>query len=263
MRLSNGNWNDEVVDHVPSSQTPEVRAHDESVLNAAMAAYVLDYYGQMLGYTGDTAGADDARARAEAQRQAVRAQWAGSWFRRAWLGKQLGWVGADHLWLEPQPWAIVSGSASAEQRGRLARAFDELTRKPSPIGALVQSKGDDEIDTSIGTFTNGGVWPQASAISWLRLVRVVPDSCQIVSRRAVSYNTARQSKGRYEALPRGWILSMASRVWYAVALPSSNAGAAFGGIFNRMDAEKEYPRKNSYACTFIFGCTPRIHSCGK
>jgi hypothetical protein len=160
MRLSNGDWNDEVVvDHVPSSQTSEVRAHGESVLNAAMAAYVLDYYGQMLGYTGDTAGADDARARAEAQRQAVRAQWAGSWFRRAWLGKQLGWVGVDHVWLEPQPWAIVGGSASPEQRGRLVRALDELTRKPSPIGALLQSKGDDEIDTPIGTFTNGGVWP--------------------------------------------------------------------------------------------------------
>ena len=159
MRLSNGDWNDEVVvNHVTPAQTPEVRAQGESVLNAAMAAYVMDYYGQMLRYA-DEAGADDARGRAEAQREAVRAQWAGEWFRRAWLGKELGWVGADHVWLEPQPWAIIGGSASADQRARLVRALDELTRKPSPIGALLQNKGDDTIETPTGTFTNGGVWP--------------------------------------------------------------------------------------------------------
>ena len=49
MRLSNGDWNDEVVvGHVPPAQSEEVRQHGESVLNAAMACYVLDYYARML-----------------------------------------------------------------------------------------------------------------------------------------------------------------------------------------------------------------------
>lgn len=160
MRLSNGDWNDEVVvGHVPPAQFGEVRQHGESVLNAAMAGYVLDYYGKMLSFLGDSNGAGAARAKAEAQRQAVRAQWVGSWFRRAWLGQKLGWIGEDHVWLEPQPWAIIGGAATPEQRAQLVKALDELVRKPSPIGALLQNKGEDTMGTPTGTMTNGGVWP--------------------------------------------------------------------------------------------------------
>jgi Glycosyl hydrolase 36 superfamily, catalytic domain len=160
MRLSNGDWNDEVVvGHVPPEQFGEVRQHGESVLNAAMASYVLDYYGRLLSYIGDARSAGEARAKAEGQRQAVRAQWAGSWFRRAWLGQQLGWIGEDHVWLEPQPWAVIGGAATVDQRERLVKALDELLRKPSPIGALLQNKGEDTMGTPTGTMTNGGIWP--------------------------------------------------------------------------------------------------------
>jgi Glycosyl hydrolase 36 superfamily, catalytic domain len=113
----------------------------------------------MLSFVGDKHEAGAAQAKAEAQRQAVRAQWAGSWFRRAWLGQKLGWIGEDHVWLEPQPWAIISGAATSEQRAQLVKALDELVRKPSPIGALLQNKGEDTMGTPTGTMTNGGVWP--------------------------------------------------------------------------------------------------------
>jgi len=160
MRLSNGDWNDEVVvGHVPPEQFGEVRQHGESVLNAAMAGYVLADYGKMLSFAGNRNAADAALAKAEAQREAVRAQWAGSWFRRAWLGQKLGWIGEDHVWLEPQPWAIIGGAATPEQRTQLVKALDELVRKPSPIGALLQNKGEDTMGTPSGTMTNGGVWP--------------------------------------------------------------------------------------------------------
>jgi len=160
MRLSNGDWNDEVVvGHVPPAQFAEVRQHGESVLNAAMASYVLDQYARLLAYIDDAKAAGEARAKAEAQRQAVRAQWAGSWFRRAWLGQQLGWIGEDHVWLEPQPWAVIGGAATPDQRQRLVKALDELVRQPSPIGALLQNKGEDTMGTPAGTMTNGGIWP--------------------------------------------------------------------------------------------------------
>jgi cellobiose phosphorylase len=136
-RLSNGDWNDEVVvGHVPPALAEEVRRQGESVLNAAMASYVLHDYGRLLTYLGDANGADEAREKAETQRRAVRAQWAGRWFRRAWLGPQLGWIGEDHVWLEPQPWAIIGGGANLDQRKNLVAALDELVRKPSPIGGL-------------------------------------------------------------------------------------------------------------------------------
>jgi hypothetical protein len=160
MRLSNGDWNDDiVVGHVPQAQAAEVRQHGESVLNAAMACYVLDHYARLLNYIGDTKAADEARAKAEAQRKAVRAYWAGRWFRRAWLGQQLGWIGEDHLWLEPQPWAIIGGAATPEQRKTLVTALDELVRKPSPIGAMLENQGDPAMASPAGVLTNGGVWP--------------------------------------------------------------------------------------------------------
>src|SRR5579862_1511787 len=160
MRLSNGDWNDDiVVGHVPQALADEVRRDGESVLNAAMAGYVLDYYARLLTYLGDTKAAGEAHARAEAQRQAVRALWQGRWFRRAWLGQHLGWIGEDQLWLEPQPWAILGGAATPEQNKILVVALDELVRKPSPIGAMLESHGDPAMASPFGVLTNGGVWP--------------------------------------------------------------------------------------------------------
>jgi hypothetical protein len=165
MRLSNGDWNDEVVvfrsatASAASAGEGEVRQQAESVLNAAMASYVLDYYARMLAYVGETKDADQACAKAEAQRVAVRECWQGRWFRRAWLGPQLGWLGEDHVWLEPQPWSIIGGAATPDQRKRLVTSLNELVRKPSPIGAMVQSKGDSTMSSQVGTMTNGGVWP--------------------------------------------------------------------------------------------------------
>jgi Glycosyl hydrolase 36 superfamily, catalytic domain/Glycosyltransferase family 36 len=160
MRLSNGDWNDDVVvGHVPQALADEVRKEGESVLNAAMACYVLDYYSRLLTYDGDKKAADEARAKAEGQRQAVRAYWAGRWFRRAWLGSHLGWIGEDQVWLEPQPWAIIGGAATLDQRKTLVAALDELVRKPSPIGAMLLSQGDSAMASPAGVLTNGGVWP--------------------------------------------------------------------------------------------------------
>jgi hypothetical protein len=160
MRLSNGDWNDDVVvGHVPRALAEEVRRQGESVLNAAMACYVLEHYARLLAYVGDTQTAEQARAKAEGQRRAVREYWAGRWFRRAWLGPHIGWIGEDHVWLEPQPWAIIGGAATAEQRKILVSALDEFVRKPSPIGALLQNPGDPTMRTPVGTLTNGGIWP--------------------------------------------------------------------------------------------------------
>ena len=52
---------------------------------------------------------------AASQREALRSQaWNGSWFSRAWVDEQEGWVGTaadDRLCLEPQSWAMLGGAA--------------------------------------------------------------------------------------------------------------------------------------------------------
>jgi hypothetical protein len=160
MRLSNGDWNDGVVvGNISSELHAEIREHGESVLNAAMACYVLDHYGRLLTFSGESKLAAEAQAKAEAQRHAVRDQWAGAWFRRAWLGAQLGWTGEKQVWLEPQPWAIIGGAATPEQSAKLVDTLDRLVRKPSPIGAMLHSERMAQMGMAPGMLTNGGIWP--------------------------------------------------------------------------------------------------------
>jgi hypothetical protein len=159
MRLFNGDWNDSiVVNRLTPAQVSEVMQQGESVLNSAMAAYVLNYYATMLEYTSDPELAKEARTKAEAQRQAVRRQWTGRWFRRAWLGEELGWSGEKQMWLEPQPWSLIGGSATPEQVNTVVAAIDELMRKPSLIGAPLLSQPDPTMHNEAGVGTNGGVF---------------------------------------------------------------------------------------------------------
>ena len=85
-------------------------------------------------------------------------QWNGSWFRREYLAQDLGWVGDDALWLEPQPWAILGGAA-AEHQSALVHSIDKMVRRPSPIGAMLSSQSVPQFPSAPGNLTNAGVWP--------------------------------------------------------------------------------------------------------
>jgi hypothetical protein len=163
MRMLTGDFNDTVVDgRVPKDLLDEAYVRGESVLNAAMATYVLDYYARMLAYIGDAGSAGEARAKAEAQRKALRENWSGQWFRRAWLGPHSGWIGEKRLWLEPQPWAIIGGAASAEQRRTLIATLNELVRRPSPIGAVMMNEGEPILGKEAGVPDDGGISPSVN-----------------------------------------------------------------------------------------------------
>lgn len=160
MRLSNGDWNDgAVVGFVPKDQHEDVRLHGESTLNAAFATYALDLYARMLRQVGNHGIAAEVHAWAEGQRNAVREQWVGKWFRRGWLSEALGWIGEKEMWLEPQPWAIIGGAATPQQTEELVKNIDKLVRKPSPIGAMLMSQSLKQIESAPGDLTNAAVWP--------------------------------------------------------------------------------------------------------
>jgi hypothetical protein len=159
-RISNGDWNDGVVlGHFSQEKHDEITKSGESVLNAAMASYTLKVFGEMLKYIGDNENSEKALKYAENQRNSVQAQWNGEWFKRAWLTKDIGWIGEDLLWLEPQPWAIIGGAVEFKQTKILVKSIDRLLRAPSKIGAKLMSKGIESIDREIGMRVNGGVWP--------------------------------------------------------------------------------------------------------
>jgi hypothetical protein len=166
MRMLQDDWNDALVTAwVPQADVKECVEKGESVLNSAMAAYVFDYYVRMLIYAGSEERATSPiRVMAEQHRAAVRGQWTGKWFRRAWLGRDMGWLGEKCMWIEPQPWALIAKITNAEQTKSLVQSIDEQLRRPSPIGAIQLTPGPDQEThgvwkTEPGTSVNGGVWP--------------------------------------------------------------------------------------------------------
>lgn len=174
MRMLQDDWNDALVTAwVPPADMKECLEQGESVLNSAMAAYVFDYYAHMLTYTGEQDGVTSPiRVTAEQHRAAVRGQWAGKWFRRAWLGADMGWLGEKCMWLEPQPWTLIGNITDPEQTKTLVQNLDEQLRRPSPIGAMQLTPGPDQEThgvwkTEPGTSVNGGVWPsQNQTLIW-------------------------------------------------------------------------------------------------
>jgi hypothetical protein len=179
MRMLQDDWNDALVNAWSTlADSKEVVEKGESVLNSAMAAYVFDYYARMLKYAGTEDGATaPIREKAERHRSAVRAQWTGEWFRRAWLGPTNGWLGEKCIWIEPQPWTIIGGSANQEQTRILIRSIDQKLRKFSPTGAMQLSEGPDQVQKGVwksdpGTQVNGGIWPSLNQTLIWALARV-------------------------------------------------------------------------------------------
>ena len=164
LRGANDDWNDNIYrQSVVKGLADELRRDSESVMNAAMAAYILEHYARMLRYVGDVKDAKDVSDRASQQREAVRAQWDGRWFKRLWLGPDGGWLGVSEgpnarLWLDGQPWAILGGCATPDQTRTLIQSIDELLRKPSKIGAKQVSRKVDWPGFMPGESENGGVW---------------------------------------------------------------------------------------------------------
>jgi hypothetical protein len=158
VRMRNADWNDAAIALSGVERAVMVES-GESVLNSAMAAWVLPRYAGLCERLGDPGTARHARSLGEQLRRAVAAEWNGRWFRRAYApGK--GALGDEDCWLEVQPWAVLSGAASDEQARTLLEEIDKHLRADSPLGARVRwpppSAGD--VMGSQGEGTAGGVW---------------------------------------------------------------------------------------------------------
>jgi cellobiose phosphorylase len=159
-RLSTGDWNDgAVMGHAPVERHEEIRTKGESVLNASMAIYVFNKFAELLKLINQDDIAKDVINYGKSQREAVKSQWNGQWFKRAWFTDDLGWIGDRNLWLEPQPWAIIGNAIEKDRSSDLINNIDKLLRKPSKIGARILSKGIDSMKREVGMRVNGGIWP--------------------------------------------------------------------------------------------------------
>ncbi|GAA1718986.1 hypothetical protein GCM10009765_79230 [Fodinicola feengrottensis] len=153
VRIRNADWNDLVLDEVGGDRAAMIE-RGESVLNSAMAAWVLPVYAALAARLGDAETASEARKIGERLRELVAGEWNGRWFRRAY-GPDAEPVGDDVLWLEAQPWAILSGAADPDQAVALLATIDKLCRRNSPLGARLQWP------SPIGE--RGGIWASINA----------------------------------------------------------------------------------------------------
>jgi Glycosyl hydrolase 36 superfamily, catalytic domain/Glycosyltransferase family 36 len=177
MRMLVDDWNDGLIYTWARSAMKECIEDSESVLNSAMAAWVFDEYARLLDFAGDSSvSAHDARQSADRQREATRAQWNGRWFRRAWLGPKLGWLGDTTLWIEPQPWAILAGATTDAQCRELLQTMDEQLRR-GPLGATQMGNGPDMREAGgndLGTLELGAIWPSLNQTLVWALATVNP-----------------------------------------------------------------------------------------
>jgi hypothetical protein len=157
VRMMNADWNDLAISESGAGRAAMI-ADGESVLNSAMAAWVLPVWAGLAARLGDQRSAVEARALGVDLRQAVAAEWNGQWFRRAY-GPGAPPIGDHQLWLEVQPWAILCGAADEAQARALLQAIDAGPRAGSPLGARVKwPLPPGGTGHPPGEGTGGGIW---------------------------------------------------------------------------------------------------------
>ncbi|GAB4438866.1 MAG: hypothetical protein Kow00120_06620 [Anaerolineae bacterium] len=174
IRVSDGDWSDGVV--VSSalemggllgfvSWFNNTKAHGESVPNTQMALYVLPLVAALVE-ARDPELTACIRAFLPGLRDAVAAQWTGAWYTRAILRDDANRpiaLGQDQIFLESQPWAIISGLAA--ELGHTEALVDAITSQlddPSPIGAMLLPR-------------QSAVWPAVSQLLTWAYARSYPD----------------------------------------------------------------------------------------
>jgi len=158
VRILNADWNDLAIEE--SGVDPAVMIEGgSSVLNSAMASWVLAVYAGLADRLGESPLAREAREQSDDLRALVATAWNGNWFHRAYAPGG-GIVGDEDCWLEVQPWAILCGAATPDQARVLLENIDRNNRAGAPIGARVKWPTDPDLAAAgfWGTGTLGGSW---------------------------------------------------------------------------------------------------------
>lgn len=160
VRILNADWNDSALG-LSGVERSLMEEQGESVLNSAMAAWVLPRFAGLLRRLGDpshAAVAAEADTLADQWRDLVAGEWNGRWYRRAHGPGAV--IGDDDLWLEVQPWAILCGAADSERARKLLATIDSTVRNDSPLGARVRGPVPITVPDGrvVGEGTSGGIW---------------------------------------------------------------------------------------------------------
>ncbi len=208
IRIMGGDWNDAVVfaaGTVEGAGWQNVMEEGESVLNTAMASYIFPRFAELARMRGDTALADELEEEGQAMCDALEYAWAGKWYARMLLTStrsqvQGNIIGSDRMYLEPQPWAIMSGCADryGHTRVLIESIRNELLSR-SPIGApLISQPVGHGIGGRPGEGHDGGVWPLLNGWLVRALAKAEPTlASSLYLRNTLAYHA--------EVFPSVWI----------------------------------------------------------
>ena len=154
LRILNADWNDLALE-APGVNKERMKEAGGSVLNSAMAAWVLPVFAGLLDKLDEPSIAEHARHFASDLTERVKSAWNGRWFDRA-VAPDGQIVGRDECWLEVQPWAIICGAASDAQASQLLNHIDSHHRAGSPLGARIIWPLPDSPLAGMGV--RGGIW---------------------------------------------------------------------------------------------------------
>ena len=155
VRILNADWNDMVLEDSGIDHQLMIEK-GSSVLNSAMASWVLSVLAPLMEKLGEYDVATEARQQANELRQLVASSWNGRWFQRAYAPDGAV-IGDDRCWLEVQPWAILCGAASNSQALQVLNFIKAHNSADSVLGARVIWPPDDA-NPRVGQGTTGGIW---------------------------------------------------------------------------------------------------------
>ena len=215
VRMGNADWNDTVLEQSGVDRDAMSRG-GSSVLNSAMASWVLGVFAPMLERLGEPSAARQALSLSNTYRHRVAAAWNGRWFDRAYTPKGAP-IGRSDCWLEVQPWAILCGAASRDQAEQVLDYIDQHHRRNSPLGARVLWPIDPSSNPHMdrpGEGTQGGIWYSINMTLVWAAARYRPDMAKDEWQRMLLANHVRHYPAMWEGTlsgPDAWNAPEASR----------------------------------------------------
>jgi len=161
IKVRTGDWND-ILLFASFKRIPLTILFGESVLNTAMATWVLNYFAQLVEIVGDKNFTKLVRDHSKIYKKVVNKEFNGKWFNRGYfgIGKVLG--GVDRIFLESNIWALISGSSTEEQAREVVHNVQDMLDARSKIGPPVCYPPFGKPMSKFwppGQSENGGIWP--------------------------------------------------------------------------------------------------------
>ena len=168
IKIFDGDWNDAIVTALYTKEGADrekIRESAESVLNSAMAVYVFPYLANLSIIMGDFDFARELNDRKEKICSALEKEFNGKWYSRIHLyetksyvqGDIIGW---DRMYLEPQPWLVISGCADKHRTEKVLEYIWKEFVSPSPLAAPILIKPvEHDVGGNPGEGHDGGIWP--------------------------------------------------------------------------------------------------------